>query len=115
MTPWPAICARLEMAAAADFVVALFNPRSIRRAGQLAEAAEILLRHRSPDTPVFIGRNLGRSGETTRIAELSDLAGDNAEIDMLSVIIVGNSTSRVLKGYPSRFYTPRGYFPDRPR
>ena len=115
LTPWPAICARLEMAAAADFVVALFNPRSIRRAGQLAEAAEILLRHRSPHTPVFIGRNLGRSGETTRIAELSDLAGDNAEIDMLSVIIVGNSTSRVLKGYPSRFYTPRGYFPDMPR
>ena len=115
LTPWPAICARLEMAAAADFVVALFNPRSIRRAGQLAEAAEILLRHRSPHTPVFIGRNLGRSGETTRIAELSDLAGDNAEIDMLSVIIVGNSTSRVFKGYPSRFYTPRGYFPDRPR
>jgi precorrin-3B methylase len=74
-----------------------------------------LLRHRSPHTPVFIGRNLGRSGETTRIAELSDLAGDNAEIDMLSVIIVGNSTSRVLKGYPSRFYTPRGYFPDMPR
>ena len=115
LTPWPAICARLEMAAAADFIVALFNPRSIRRAGQLAEAAEILLRHRSPHTPVFIGRNLGRSGETTRIAELSDLAGDNAEIDMLSVIIVGNSTSRVLKGYPSRFYTPRGYFPDTPR
>ena len=115
LTPWPAICARLEMAAAADFVVALFNPRSIRRAGQLAEAAEILLRHRSPHTPVFIGRNLGRGDETTRITELSDLAGDNAEIDMLSVIIVGNSTSRVLKGYPSRFYTPRGYFPDLPR
>ena len=57
-------------------------------------------------------RNLGRDGETTRIAALSDLAGDNAEIDMLSVVMVGNSTSRVLEGYPSRLYTPRGYFPD---
>ena len=112
LTPWPAIRARLEMAAAADFVVALFNPRSARRAGQLAEAAEILLRHRSPHTPVFIGRNLGRGDETTRITELSDLAGDNAEIDMLSVVMVGNSTSRVLDGYPPRLYTPRGYFPD---
>jgi cobalt-precorrin 5A hydrolase / cobalt-factor III methyltransferase / precorrin-3B C17-methyltransferase len=115
LTPWPAIRSRLELAAAADFVVALFNPRSARRTGQLAEAAEILLRHRWPHTPVFIGRNLGRSGETTRIAALSDLATDTAEVDMLSVIIVGNSTSRVLEGYPPCLYTPRGYFPHIPQ
>ncbi len=115
LTPWPAIRTRLELAATADFVVALFNPRSARRAGQLADAAEILLRHRSPRTPVFIGRNLGRDGETNRIITLSDLAADTAEIDMLSIVIVGNSTSRVLEGHPPRLYTPRGYFPDAPR
>ena len=63
MTPWETIRARLEAAAAADFVVALYNPRSARRPARLAEAAEILLRHRPPQTPVFIGRNLGRDGE----------------------------------------------------
>lgn len=115
LTPWPAIRARLEAAAAADFVVAMFNPRSVRRSGQLAEAVEILLRHRAPKTPVSIGRNLGRAGETTCITTLTDLAADTAEIDMLSLVIVGNGTSRVLAGDPPRLYTPRGYFPDAPR
>ena len=63
MTPWEAIRARLEAAAAADFVVALYNPRSARRQARLAEAAQILLRHAPPETPVFIARNLGRDGE----------------------------------------------------
>ncbi len=115
LTPWPTIRKRLELAAVADFIVALFNPRSSRRAGQLAEAAAILLRHRSPHTPVFIGRNLGRTGETTRITMLSDLAAETREIDMLSLVIVGSSTSRVLAGDPPRLYTPRGYFADAPR
>jgi cobalt-precorrin 5A hydrolase/precorrin-3B C17-methyltransferase len=107
MTPWPAIRARLEAAAAGDFVVALYNPRSERRQHGLAEAAAILSARRAPDTPVLIARKLGRPGETWRVATLGALA--EAEIDMLTIVIVGSSTTRVLPGDPPRLYTPRGY------
>jgi precorrin-3B C17-methyltransferase len=109
MTSWDTIRTRLEAAAAADFVVALYNPRSARRPTRLAEAVEILLRHRRSDTPVFIGRNLGRAGEDRHLIALSELAG--SEVDMLSLVIVGNSTTRRLDSNPPRLYTPRGYFP----
>jgi cobalt-precorrin 5A hydrolase/precorrin-3B C17-methyltransferase len=108
MTPWETIRARLEAAAAADFVVALYNPRSARRQAHLAEAVDVLLRHRSPEAPVFIGRNLGRDGEERRIICLSELAG--ADIDMLTVVLVGSSQTRRIDGDPARLYTPRGYF-----
>jgi cobalt-precorrin 5A hydrolase / precorrin-3B C17-methyltransferase len=107
LTPWKVIQARLMAAAAADFVVALYNPRSARRPGRLAEAAAILLRHRPPQTPVFIGRNLGRDGEEQHILTLSELAG--AKIDMLSIVLVGSRTTRRLDADPPRLYTPRGY------
>jgi cobalt-precorrin 5A hydrolase / precorrin-3B C17-methyltransferase len=107
MTPWETVRARLEAAAMADFVVALYNPRSARRQVHLAEAAGILLRHRSPETPVFIGRNLGRDREERRIICLSELAG--ADVDMLTIILVGGSRTRRVNGDPPRLYTPRGY------
>jgi cobalt-precorrin 5A hydrolase / precorrin-3B C17-methyltransferase len=107
LTPWATIRARLEAAAMADFVVALYNPRSARRPGRLAEAAAILLRHRPPQTPVFVGRNLGRDGEEQHIFALSELAG--AEIDMLSIVVVGSRTTRRLDADRPRLYTPRGY------
>jgi cobalt-precorrin 5A hydrolase / precorrin-3B C17-methyltransferase len=107
LTPWPAIRARLEAAAAADFVVALYNPRSARRRTGMAEAARILCACRPADTPVLIARNLGREGETWRIATLGTLA--EAEIDMLTTVIVGSSATRLLPGDPPRLYTPRGY------
>jgi cobalt-precorrin 5A hydrolase/precorrin-3B C17-methyltransferase len=108
LTPWATISDRLEMAAAADFVVALYNPRSARRRTQLRAAAAILLRHRPPNTPVFVGRNLGRGGEERRVLALSELA--ETAVDMLSVVIVGSSRSRRLDLDPPRLYTPRGYF-----
>jgi cobalt-precorrin 5A hydrolase/precorrin-3B C17-methyltransferase len=108
MTPWDTIRGRLEAAAEADFVVALYNPRSARRQTHLGEAADLLLRHRLPETPVFIGRNLGRDGEEGRIICLSELSG--AEIDMLTIVLVGNSQTRRNNGDPPRLYTPRGYF-----
>jgi cobalt-precorrin 5A hydrolase / precorrin-3B C17-methyltransferase len=107
LTPWATIHARLEAAAAADFVVALYNPRSARRPGRLAEAAVILLRHRSPQTPVFVGRNLGRDGEERHILALSELAG--AELDMLSIVVIGSRTTRRFDADRPRLYTPRGY------
>ncbi|HVB17124.1 MAG TPA: precorrin-3B C(17)-methyltransferase [Stellaceae bacterium] len=108
LTPWAAIHARIEAAASADFVVALYNPRSARRPDRLAEAAAILLAHRPPDTPCVIARNLGRAGETTRILRLDELA--DAAADMLSVVLVGSRHTRLLAGNPPRVYTPRGYF-----
>jgi cobalt-precorrin 5A hydrolase / precorrin-3B C17-methyltransferase len=108
LTPWDTIRVRLEAAAAADFVIALYNPRSARRRAHLAAAAEILLRHRPDQTPVYIGRNLGRDGEEGHIIVLSELA--SAEIDMLTLVLVGNSRTRRIDGHPSYLYTPRGYF-----
>jgi cobalt-precorrin 5A hydrolase/precorrin-3B C17-methyltransferase len=108
LTPWPVIRSRIEAAAAADFVVALYNPRSARRPARLAEAAAILLAHRPPQTPVVIARNLGRPGETQRLLRLGDLA--EAEADMLSLILIGNRQTRLIPGDPPRLYTPRGYF-----
>ncbi|MGE3944116.1 MAG: precorrin-3B C(17)-methyltransferase [Alphaproteobacteria bacterium] len=108
LTPWAAIRTRLEAAASADFVVALYNPRSARRAGRLAEAAGLLLRHRPPETPCVIARNLGRAGEHVEILPLDRLAG--AEADMLSIVLVGSSRTRLVPGEKPRVYTPRGYF-----
>jgi cobalt-precorrin 5A hydrolase/precorrin-3B C17-methyltransferase len=107
MTPWPAIRARLEAAAEGDFVVALYNPRSVRRHAGLAEAAATLLAHRPPQTPVLIARNLGRPSESWQVATLDTLA--RAEIDMLTIVIVGSSTTRTIPGDPPLLYTPRGY------
>lgn len=111
LTPAAAIRTRLEAAAAADFVVALYNPRSARRTALLGEAAAILLRHRSPATPVVLACNLGRTGEEVRTIALSDLArGEiNAEIDMLTLVLVGSRGTRRLAADPRLLYTPRGY------
>jgi cobalt-precorrin 5A hydrolase/precorrin-3B C17-methyltransferase len=113
MTPWDIIRTRLEAAASADFVIALYNPRSARRQAQLGEAVHILLRYRSPETPVFIGRNLGRAEEERHMLQLSELA--RADIDMLTIVIVGSSRTRRVASTPPYLYTPRGYFGDAPR
>jgi len=105
LTPWPLIRRRLEAAAAADFVVALYNPRSRGRTTQLGEAAQILLRHRPGATPVGIVRNACREDESVVVTDLAGLSG--AEVDMLSLVIVGNSQTVV--DAAGRMVTPRGY------
>ena len=108
LTEWEAIEARVRAAAEADFVVAFYNPVSRRRRTQLAAAKAILLAHRPPDTPVVVARNLGREGETVEVTMLSAL--DPERVDMLTVVIVGASTSRrITVGGAERVYTPRGY------
>ena len=108
LTPWAAICRRLQAAAEGDFIVALYNPASARRKAHLAEARDILLMARAQDTPVMIGRNLGREGEHTEITCLGRL--DSGSADMLSVILIGNSRTRVTERGTGRWvYTPRGY------
>jgi cobalt-precorrin 5A hydrolase/precorrin-3B C17-methyltransferase len=109
LTPWPAIERRLHAAAAGDFVVALYNPVSQRRRSQLAAARRILLTTRPGETPVVLGRNLGRPGESLRITTLEKLDPD--EVDMLTVVLIGASATRCV-GRPdggSWVYTPRGY------
>ena len=105
LTPWSLIRRRLAAAATADFVVALYNPRSKGRATQIAEAREILLRHRSAQTPVGIVRKACRPGEEVRVANLETFLG--TEIDMLSTVIIGNSATFV--DAAGRMVTPRGY------
>jgi cobalt-precorrin 5A hydrolase/precorrin-3B C17-methyltransferase len=107
LTPWPVIERRLMAAAEGDFVVALYNPRSERRRSQLEAAREILLAHRSPETPVALARNLGRAGESIVLTSLGALSAEG--IDMLTLVLVGSSATRALAGTPPRLYTPRGY------
>ena len=111
LTPWDDIRDRIEAVGRADLVIALYNPRSARRPGRLAEAARILLVHRPPETPVVIARNLGRAGETLRILRLDELVG--AAADMLSLILIGSRHTRLVAGDKPRLYTPRGYFTGR--
>ncbi len=108
LTPWPLIRRRLRAAAAADFIVALYNPVSPRRLTQLGQARDILLAHRPAATPVVLARNIGRTGEHTIIIRLEELLP--AQVDMLTVVIVGNSESRcVTVGRSQWVYSPRGY------
>jgi cobalt-precorrin 5A hydrolase/precorrin-3B C17-methyltransferase len=108
LTPWETIEARIAAAAAADFVIAFYNPVSQRRRTQLAAAKRILLRHRPPETPVILAKNLGRDGETVRTVALADLAVD--DVDMLTLVLVGASTTRQVNAAGRTFtYTPRGY------
>lgn len=109
LTPWETIEKRLNAAAQGDFVVAFYNPVSRRRTRQLTRAVEILLKHRPADTPVVLGRNLGREGESVTVLRLDELTSD--QVDMLTVVLVGSSTSRRVPKADGSFwaYTPRGY------
>jgi cobalt-precorrin 5A hydrolase / precorrin-3B C17-methyltransferase len=108
LTPWTAIEARICAAAEADFVVAFYNPASQRRRKQLARAKAILLAHRPAETPVVVARNLGRAGESVATTTLAEFDADG--IDMLTLVLVGASTSRsVQAGGRAWVYTPRGY------
>ena len=108
LTPWPVIEKRLQAAAEGDFVIALYNPVSKRRTEQLMMARDIVLQSRPPDTPVLLGRNLGRDGERVECITLQALKSD--QVDMLTTVIIGSTTTRrITSGGKGRVYTPRGY------
>lgn len=108
LTPRGDIVKRLRAAAEGDFVIAFYNPVSKRRRTLLAEARDILLAHRPADTPVLLASSLGRPEENIRYRRLADLDVD--EVDMLTVVLVGSSNSRLAQlGEGPRMYTPRGY------
>ena len=108
LTPRMDILKRLKAAAEGDFVIAFYNPVSIRRRTLLAEARDILLQHRPADTPVMLASSLGRPEEHIRYRRLDELEVD--EVDMLTVVLVGSSHSKLAQlGEGPRMYTPRGY------
>nr|WP_205648822.1 precorrin-3B C(17)-methyltransferase [Acuticoccus kandeliae] len=109
LTPWAAIRKRLEAAVAGDFVVALYNPRSMRRTTQLGEAIAILKTARPDDTPVVVAGSLGRPAEAIHHTTLGAL--DPASVDMLATVVIGASTTRAFTRGDGRthVYTPRGY------
>ncbi len=109
-----AITRRVTAAAEGDFVIAFYNPVSRRRRTLLEEARQILLKHRPATTPVLLASNLGRPDETLRLRDLGSL--DTDEVDMLTIVLIGASTSRVARSGDGGagaegnwIFTPRGY------
>lgn len=108
LTPWEVIERRLKAAAEGGFVVSFYNPVSKRRRTQLANARDILLTHRKPETPVILARQLGRPDEDLRLTTLGALKAEDA--DMLTLVMVGGEDTRLCKrGQNTWVYTPRGY------
>ncbi len=109
LKPWTVIEQRIAAAAQADFAIAFYNPISKQRRWQLEKAKDVLLQHRSPQTPVVLARNLGRSGQTVTVTTLKDLEPESA--DMRTVILIGSSQTRVIQRSNSQpwVYTPRHY------
>lgn len=104
MTPLDLIYKRVELSSQADFVICFYNPRSKGRPDYLREAFRIIQKYRNPDTPVGIVRNAGRYGAAATIAALN--TADLDSVDMVSTVIVGNSSTYVENG---RMITRRGY------
>ncbi|MHB8770982.1 MAG: precorrin-3B C(17)-methyltransferase [Syntrophales bacterium] len=104
LVPWEQIRVRLEAVAAADLVVALYNPRSQKRTRQLAEAAAIFRRHRPGTTPVGVGTALGSPDERILLSDLESFL--ELPVTMRSIVIVGNSSTKRIGDW---FVTPRGY------
>jgi precorrin-3B C17-methyltransferase len=104
LTPWPVIARRLDAVAAADFVVALYNPKSGRRTQQIVEAQRLFLRHRRPDTPVAVVKSAYRRRERIEFTTLDHMS--ECDIGMLTTVLIGNSNTFVRHGL---MVTPRGY------
>lgn len=109
LTPWEHIQKRVRAAGEGDFVIAFYNPVSMKRRTQLAFARDKLLEYRPADTPVILATNLGRPGEHVRTVPLGSLNVD--DVDMLTVVVVGSSESRTVTTGDGKtwVYTPRGY------
>jgi precorrin-3B C17-methyltransferase len=105
MTPWETIERRIRAAAVADFVTAVYNPKSHGRYWQLYRLQEIFLQHRSATTPVGFVRQASRNDEQVTLTTLGEFHSE--QVDMFTVVIIGNSMSYIHEG---KFITPRGYY-----
>ena len=104
LTPMEKILKRLRCAAEGDFVIALYNPSSKKRADHLQKACDIILEYRSCDTVCGIVKNIGREGQESRTMTLSELR--DTQVDMFTTVFIGNSETRIIGG---KMVTPRGY------
>lgn len=104
LTPWTVIEKRIEAAAMADFVIAFYNPKSGRRTRQIVEAQRILLKYRSPDTPVGLVKAAYRETQDIILTTLAEML--EHDIGMLTTVVVGNSSTFF---YDNKIITPRGY------
>jgi precorrin-3B C17-methyltransferase len=106
LTPWEKIEKRVNNAGSADFVIILYNPKSSKRVEGLGKAIDILRGYRSKATPVGIVRNAMRQGQRSVLTTLGDFDGFSASIDMLTIVVIGNSETFIKDGL---MITPRGY------
>ena len=104
LTPWETIARRLRCAAAGDFSIVLYNPRSKKRPEHLRRACQILLEEKSPDTVCGWVRNIGRAGQTHGVVTLGELG--RMELDMFTTVFIGNVQTMCLN---HKMVTPRGY------
>jgi precorrin-3B C17-methyltransferase len=104
LTPWELITKRLDLAAQADLVIVLYNPKSKGRSWQFAEACRIVGRNRSQDAPVGVVTRACRKGQTVNLTTLGQ--APEADVDMQTIVIIGNSQSFTYQGH---MVTPRGY------
>jgi cobalt-precorrin 5A hydrolase / precorrin-3B C17-methyltransferase len=109
LTPWETIVQRVTAAAQGDFVIAFYNPRSLKRTDQIGKAFEMLKPHRTPDTPVILASSLGRPEEKVRVLSFAEFNPE--DVDMLTIVLVGSSQSKAVKRGDGKTYayTPRGY------
>ena len=109
LKPWSIIEKRLDLASQADLALAFYNPISRSRPWQLGRALEIVALHRTPETPVVLGRDIGRPGQTLRVTTLGQLTPD--QVDMRTMVLIGSSTTCVFPraGGGEWVYTPRWY------
>ncbi|AZE15128.1 putative precorrin-4 hydrolase [Pseudomonas chlororaphis subsp. aureofaciens] len=109
LKPWAIIERRLDLASQADLALAFYNPISRSRPWQLGRALEIVRQHRTADTPVVLGRDIGRPGQTLRVTTLGALTPE--QVDMRTMVLVGSSTTCVFPraGGGEWVYTPRWY------
>ena len=109
LKPWSIIEKRLDLASQADLALAFYNPISRSRPWQLGRALEIVARHRTPETPVVLGRDIGRPGQTLRVTTLGQLTPD--QVDMRTMVLIGSSTTVTFPraGGGEWVYTPRWY------
>ena len=109
LKPWSIIEKRLDLASQADLALAFYNPISRSRPWQLGRALEIVALHRTPQTPVVLGRDIGRPGQTLRVTTLGQLTPE--QVDMRTMVLIGSSTTCVFPraGGGEWVYTPRWY------
>ncbi|UFQ00888.1 precorrin-3B C(17)-methyltransferase [Pseudomonas fitomaticsae] len=109
LKPWSIIEKRLDLAAEADLVLAFYNPISRARPWQLGRALEIVAQHRTSQTPVVLGRDIGRPGQTLRVTTLGELTPD--QVDMRTMVLIGSSTTCAFPRAEGGewVYTPRWY------